>query len=122
MSYQIAAASSDGIYIDRHFGHADVFSIIEAEDDGRHWQLRSRRLVTSPCQHGSHDPSAMQATVAALADCRYVLAEAIGQGAAAQLLARGITPLETEDTVPVQEAVLHVLTYEKRQQAHSLRA
>ncbi|MBQ1876253.1 MAG: hypothetical protein II145_06035 [Selenomonas sp.] len=118
MSYRIAAASSDGVQIDRHFGHAETFSIFEVEENGQGPALKARRAVSPPCQHGSHDAQAMQAVTAALADCRYVLAEAIGGGAAAALRARGITPLETEDTMPVAQAVQQVLVYERRQHLH----
>lgn len=57
----------------------------------------------------------MQAVVAALGDCQYVLAEAIGRVAAAHLAASGITPLETEDTMTIAAAAEDVLAYERRQ-------
>ena len=34
MSFRIAAATSDGINIDLHFGHADTLYIYEVHDDG----------------------------------------------------------------------------------------
>ncbi|MCI6284642.1 NifB/NifX family molybdenum-iron cluster-binding protein [Selenomonas sp.] len=112
---RIAAASSDGVTIDRHFGHADVFSIWETVADGASFTEIERRQVSPPCQHGHHEADAMQAVVAALGDCRYVLAEAIGRVAAAHLAASGITPLETEDTMTIAEAVQDVIAYERRQ-------
>jgi len=112
---RIAAASSDGVTIDRHFGHADVFSIWETVADGASFTEIERRQVSPPCQHGHHEADAMQAVVAALGDCRYVLAEAIGRVAAAHLAASGITPLETEDTMTIAEAAENVLAYERRQ-------
>ena len=112
MSFFLAAASSDGQNIDRHFGHSDSFSIVRAEDDGS-YELQERRSVDSPCQHGFHEEGAMLRAVEALTDCRYVLAEAVGHGAAAQLIARGITPLEIDG--PLSEAVSQVIVYEKRQ-------
>ena len=112
---RIAAASSDGVTIDRHFGHADVFSIWETVADGASFTEIERRQVSPPCQHGHHEADAMQAVVAALGDCQYVLAEAIGRVAAAHLAASGITPLETEDTMTIAEAVQDVIAYERRQ-------
>ena len=112
---RIAAASSDGVTIDRHFGHADVFSIWETVADGASFTEIERRQVSPPCQHGHHEADAMQAVVAPLGDCRYVLAEAIGRVAAAHLAASGITPLETEDTMTIAEAVQDVIAYERRQ-------
>lgn len=121
MSYLLAAASSDGVNIDRHFGHADTFQIVELAEDGTNWQVIGQREVVSPCQHGSHAAEAMQAAVSrladcryVLADCRYVLAEAIGRGAYASLQAQGITPLETGDTLPISQAVEDLLRYERR--------
>ncbi len=114
MSYLLAAASSDGVNIDRHFGHADTFQIVELAEDGTNWQVIGQREVVSPCQHGSHAAEAMQAAVSRLADCRYVLAEAIGRGAYASLQAQGITPLETGDTLPISQAVEDLLRYERR--------
>jgi len=111
MSYLIAAASSDGEQIDRHFGHSEVFSIINVEADGK-YTIQERRAVHSPCRDGSHDQNAMFEVIKALIDCRYVLAEAIGNGAAAQLNKYGITSLETDDDIP--SAVEQVMIYDKR--------
>ncbi len=111
MAFLLAAASGDGQEIDRHFGHSDCFSIIAVAEDGS-YALQERRSLVSPCQHGVHEDGAMQAAVEALADCRYVLAEAVGRGAAAQLAARGITPLETDG--PLREAVEQVIVYDRR--------
>ena len=116
MSYQIALASSDGTHIDRHFGHSEIFYIAAVAENGS-YELIGQRAVDSPCNHGSHDEGAMQAAVTALADCRYVLAEAIGRGAAAQLQVRGITPLETEGLI--DDAVPQVIAYDRR--SHGIR-
>ena len=110
-TFLIAAASSDGNAIDRHFGHSDCFSILAVADDGS-YVLKERRSLTSPCQHGSHEEKAMVAAVEALSDCRYVLAEAVGRGAEAQLTVHGITPLETDGLVT--EAVEQVIIYDRR--------
>ena len=45
MAYLIAAASSDGNAIDRHFGHSDCFSILAVADDGS-YVLKERRSLT----------------------------------------------------------------------------
>ena len=110
-TFLIAAASSDGKAIDRHFGHSDCFSILAVAADGS-YVLKERRSLTSPCQHGSHEEKAMVAAVEALSDCRYVLAEAVGRGAEAQLTVHGITPLETDGLVT--EAVEQVIIYDRR--------
>ena len=110
-TFLIAAASSDGKAIDRHFGHSDCFSILAVAADGS-YVLKERRSLAVPCQHGSHEEKAMVAAVEALSDCRYVLAEAVGRGAEAQLTIHGITPLEINALVT--EAVEQVIIYDRR--------
>jgi nitrogen fixation protein NifX len=111
MSFLVAVASSDGEQIDRHFGHSDVFYIVSVGDDGT-YAAKGKREVASPCRHGSHDENVLQETAEALADCRYVLAEAIGRGAEAHLKVRGITPLEADGEI--QSAVEQVIIYDRR--------
>ena len=118
MSYRIAAASSDGIHIDRHFGVADGFVIVEVADDGTFAEVE-RRQAKSPCQHGYHDEGAMLAAVQALADCRYVVAEAIGPGAQRALERQDILPLEI-DGQTVSGAVPQIHKYEVNKQKASV--
>ena len=114
MAYRIAAASSDGIHIDRHFGAADGFVIVEVADDGIFAEVE-RRQAKSPCQHGYHDEGAMLAAVQALSDCRYVVAEAIGPGAQKALERQDILPLEIEgETVAAALPKIHTYEVNKR--------
>jgi len=111
MAFLIAAASSNGKTIDRHFGHSDIFYIVAVKDDGS-YEIKEKREVRSPCNHGSHDDNAMQQAVSTLTDCRYVLAEAVGRGAAAQLEVKGITPLESDESIDT--AVKQIIVYDNR--------
>lgn len=111
MSYKIAAASSDGERVDRHFGHADLFYIAEVADDET-YQLTGKRTLKSPCRHGIHDLQEMQKAVEVIADCRYVLCEAIGAGAATVLEQCRITPLETDELIT--KAIENIILYRKR--------
>ncbi|MDQ0204507.1 NifB/NifX family molybdenum-iron cluster-binding protein [Pectinatus haikarae] len=111
MSYKIAAASSDGIYVDRHFGHADLFYITEISDGGM-CRFLEKRTVLSPCRHGVHDLQIMQEAVKLIADCQYVLCEAVGAGAAAILGQHHITPLETDESI--DNAIRNIILYKKR--------
>ena len=113
MGYKIAAASSDGQQVDRHFGHADTFYITEVLDDGTYFFLE-KRIVESPCQHGNHDSGIMQKMIEKIDDCKYVLCEAIGSGAAAILAQRHITPLETDNMI--NKAIGYIILYDKRLQ------
>jgi len=49
MSYRIAFASADGANIDRHFGAADSFLIIEVKPDGSYREAE-RRPARPPLQ------------------------------------------------------------------------
>ncbi|BAL84490.1 putative nitrogenase iron-molybdenum cofactor biosynthesis protein [Selenomonas ruminantium subsp. lactilytica TAM6421] len=120
MAYRIAAASADGVHIDRHFGHSDGFVIVEVQEDGSFAEIE-RRAAKSPCQHGFHDEGAMAAAVSALADCRYVVAEAIGPGAQKALERQDILPLEI-DGETVASAVPKIHAYEVNKQRASVRA
>lgn len=120
MSYRIALASSDGLQIDRHFGHSDGFVIVEVQAEGGFYE-RERRQAQSPCQHGFHDERAMQAAVKALQDCRYVVAEAIGPGAQKALEQQDILPLEIAGAT-VAEAVHKIHIYEVNKQRASVRS
>ena len=119
MSYRIALASSDGLHIDRHFGHSDGFVIVAVEPSGNFVE-QERRQAKAPCQHGFHDAGAMQAAVRALRDCRYVVAEAIGPGAQKALEQQDILPLEIEGAT-VAQVVQKIYVYEKNKQRASIR-
>lgn len=110
MPYRIAFASADGANIDRHFGAADSFLIIEVEQDGSYRETE-RRPARPPCRHGSHDEPAMQEAADALSDCLYVAAEAIGPGAQRALERAGVLPLEVQD-ITIADAVKQIHKYE----------
>ncbi|WP_196590445.1 NifB/NifX family molybdenum-iron cluster-binding protein [Pectinatus frisingensis] len=113
MSYKIATASSNGQQVDRHFGHAGTFYITEVLDDGTYFFLE-KRIVESPCRHGKHDSRIMQKVIEKIADCKYVLCEAVGSGAAAILAQKHITPLETDNMI--NKAIGCIILYDKRLQ------
>lgn len=89
---RIAVASSDGIVVNSHFGHAAQFYIYEIkEDDVRLLEIRK---VDPVCQGGTHDDKRLGETIDKIADCKYLLASRIGYGAAAAVGQRGIVPYE----------------------------
>ncbi len=51
MVFRAAAASSDGVHIDRHFGHADTFFIYEVKDGCIHFI--EKRAGISPVNTGN---------------------------------------------------------------------
>jgi len=107
MGIKIAIASSDGLVVDTHFGHAERFTIIETAVDGSHAIVDSRDVGAFCGAAGDLD-----ATVGRLADCSYVLASRIGPCGERALAARGITAFAVETSIDA--AVKKILTYANR--------
>jgi predicted Fe-Mo cluster-binding NifX family protein len=45
MPYKIALTSSDGTAIDTHFGHAQIFHILEVNDSSGEWEFKGFRTL-----------------------------------------------------------------------------
>ena len=91
--YTIAVATTDGEMSNTHFGRADKFYIYDADSDG-YVELREVRHVEPICKGGYHYKDEMQRGVEKFADCGYVIAAKIGEGAAEVLSQNGIKSFE----------------------------
>jgi len=91
MSYKIAIASSDGKFVNQHFGRAQQFLIVELKDDGSYEYLETRQNKPA-CAIDSHD-SLLEDAVNLISDCDGVLVSDIGRGAADMLISHGIQPV-----------------------------
>ena len=109
MAVNIAVASSDGIWIDQHFGRALRFIVYRCDADG--FAELETRESTAPCNGRSHDDDRLTQAIERIADCRAVLVQAIGPGALDQLLARRIHPVTSGGAV---EEALWSLIHSKR--------
>lgn len=109
MSYKVAVASSDGKFINQHFGRARQFLIFEIKDDGA-FEFLVLRDNTPPCNGGEHNDDLLAKTVDLVADCRAVLASQIGPGAIDALVARGVRPYVLPDFI--EDALKRVIPYE----------
>jgi predicted Fe-Mo cluster-binding NifX family protein len=98
MNNRIALASSDGIIVDEHFGHCHWFYIVDLNDDGSTSPVE-RRWVDPACSGGTHSESGLQRVVAALSDCKVVVAVKAGPGAQLALKAAGIRVVERSDII-----------------------
>lgn len=96
-SVQVAVASSDGIWVDLHFGHAHQFRIYAW--NGTSFTLNETRSLRPGCNGGGHDAARLDAAADTVADCHAVLASRIGPGALDALLLRGLRPLAVFGTV-----------------------
>lgn len=94
MDYRIAVASSDGIVVNQHFGHADRFHTIEIDTDTNKYQYVGTKEVECVCQGRSHSESSFDRVCGALSDVQAVLVAKIGEEASQQLERRGLTVYE----------------------------
>ncbi len=92
MAYRIAVASTDGIVVNQHFGHAERFHIIEIDDNA--YRFIGTRKVERVCQGHYHNDSSFDKVIDVLSDVHAVVAAKIGSGASQQLERRGLTVYE----------------------------
>lgn len=118
MSFRIAAATSDGINIDLHFGHADTLYIYEVHDDGSYKLYDKIHVSEQPqgcengCGGGCHGGGGAIIDTSFLKGVKYVLAAKIGNGIEKSLLRNNITAFSVETTI--NNAVRKITIYEKR--------
>lgn len=91
MSYKVAVASSDGKFVNQHFGMAQQFLIFEIDDDGEYKFLELRENAPA-CDVEGHTEDAMTRSVKLISDCKVVLASQIGPAAVDILIKNGIEP------------------------------
>jgi len=88
---RIAIASSDGKVVNKHFGHAEAFYIVDILD-GEIIPV-ALRSVEPVCDGAEHAVSSTQAVLAVLEDCNIVLASMIGAGMQQFLRDNGKIPI-----------------------------
>ncbi|XME03108.1 NifB/NifX family molybdenum-iron cluster-binding protein [Lachnospiraceae bacterium C1.1] len=91
--YRVAAASSDNLCVNQHFGRAGNFFIAEVDEDGNIYPIEERK-VTPVCNRGQHDDAEIRNAVEVLSDCEVVVAAKIGYGASEELKSKGILVFE----------------------------
>lgn len=107
MAYKIAVASTDGKFINEHFGRANQFLIFEA-DEGEFTFLELVK-VQPFCQDGEHDDNRLLLAKELLLGCRAVLVSQIGKGATEALRLQKIEPLEVRDFI--EDALPKLIKY-----------
>jgi len=110
--YLVAAASSDGIVVNRHFGKAECFYIYEVDEE-EGIRFIEKREVVPVCDGGNHDESRLKENVSKFADCSYLLVSRIGNGATAAVESMGIDPMELPGVI--EESIHQLITYRKIQ-------
>jgi len=98
MSVRVAVASSDGKYINQHFGHAHQFLIFDVQGEHDYKFLEIRNTVPS-CKGGDHSSGALENTLNIISDVDIVLVSQIGPGASQYLCSKGIKPVILVDFI-----------------------
>ncbi|MGA7744498.1 MAG: nitrogen fixation protein NifX [Polyangia bacterium] len=96
---KVAFTSSDGNFVDCHFGSSEAFFVWEVASD----KARCLGPRSVPDRDGQEDRIIARANL--LSDCAIVCTEQIGGPAAAKLVARHIHPVKTVAATPVTEFV-----------------
>ena len=97
MAFRVAVASTDGKYVNEHFGRAKQFMVFELDDNG--YQFLELRENQPSCHVENADESGHLQTVKLLKDCKAVLVARIGPGAEQYLVENGIKPLVIPDFI-----------------------
>ncbi|MCR5455659.1 MAG: hypothetical protein K6F33_11795 [Bacteroidales bacterium] len=90
-TFRVAIASADGYNCDTHFGRADRFYIYQLLVD--EWIFVEKREVKPVCINGQHIVNDLRQRVKDFADCKYIVAARIGQGAVAAIQSAGIVAI-----------------------------
>ena len=105
---RVAIGTHSGVRVSEHFGQATRFEIWEVRPEGS--RLVETRVNRPACGSGSdHADEMMDASVAAIADCRAVVVARIGECALTRLDKLGVLAFETDD--PVDDAVRQLAGY-----------
>jgi predicted Fe-Mo cluster-binding NifX family protein len=112
MKCRIGIATSDYVMVNRHFGRADKFMIVDVTyDDLQEKQMKmvEERLVTPVCNGGEHDDTRLDENAELLKDCDYLIVSKIGRGALAVLESKGIEVFEIPEII--EDAINKLLSY-----------
>ena len=103
---RIAVASSDGVRVDQHFGHASQFLVFDVvAGRARLMETRANIAACGADRDGLDDP--MLHSVERIGDCQAVAVAKAGPCAAELLIAEGIYWIETD--APVAEALARLI-------------
>lgn len=95
---KIAIATTGGLTVDEHFGHAKFFRVYEIGDTD--YTFLEVRDAVAACQHSlGHDTTRFDKIIELLSDCDAVLVQKIGEGAAAYLISKGVRVFEVSGSI-----------------------
>lgn len=97
MSLRVAVASTDGKYVNDHFGRAKQFLVFDI--NGSEYRFLGLRQNTPSCNLEGMEEDRHSKTIELLADCQAVLVAGIGPGAERYLSEHGIKALVIPDFI-----------------------
>jgi predicted Fe-Mo cluster-binding NifX family protein len=101
LSIRVAVATSDGVRVDQHFSRASHFDIYDVSNDTAQFVERRENKNASCGCHDDHGAATFESIISGITDCRFIIAQRIGNGAISYLIDRGIRASQTDDTVDV---------------------
>lgn len=97
MDVKVAVASSDGIWVDEHFGRASRFLVYRLRDGV--WEHLEIRPNEPACRGHEHADGHLEQAASVIGDCRAVAVAQIGATAFDLLVSRRILPFVLVGTV-----------------------
>ncbi len=91
---KVAIASDDKKTISHHFGRAQGFMVYEIKDGKASFSQYRENVGKSKGECGTCDHGAM---IKNIADCKFVISHGMGQRIYADLTAKGIIPIVTDE-------------------------
>ncbi|GAB6056661.1 NifB/NifX family molybdenum-iron cluster-binding protein [Methanobacterium movens] len=93
MALRVAVASSDGKFVNQHFGKATKFLIFDIEAEGKFDFVEVRETSPSCVSYQQHDEEELFDTVELLNDSKVVLVSQIGPGASQRVIDAHMIPI-----------------------------
>ncbi|MDR1196298.1 MAG: hypothetical protein LBL00_07480 [Endomicrobium sp.] len=112
---RIALASSDGEFIDTHFGKCEAFRIIDMDKHTKKYEYIEIRKSDRMCGQNGHTAEGLENIIKLLCDCSYVIVARIGIWIKADLEKREIIPIEFFGTVKEALEKTHFCSSRMRQ-------
>lgn len=112
MTIKMAVASSDGKYINEHFGRTQQFLVFVINDDDE-YEFIELRKSTPPCFAQGHNEDLMLTTIEMLSDCQAIVVSQIGPGAIERLAVHGINAYVIPDFI--EDALKRLISIIKTQ-------
>ncbi|MDR2427239.1 MAG: hypothetical protein LBD46_08715 [Endomicrobium sp.] len=112
---RIALASSDGEFIDTHFGKCKAFRIIDMDNQTKKYEQVEIRKSDRMCGQNGHTAENLENIIKLLYDCSYVIVARIGIWIKAELEEEGIIPIEFFGTIKEALGKTHFCSSRMRQ-------